>query len=179
MGFVLMPSYPGAWRVGIDQDLHESLSRPIGKEGRLLAQSHKPIRNWRRGLHLAGRVVITQAKSDNLAIGQMAVKIEGLERQVGEALRQEGRLRRFEQIGAIAKALRAGFSLSKKIRLVEPSGSAVVARVAGHRDTRIVRAALNATSNIVQIDPDRAVVARFRPSPMFTLDAGRRQARRQ
>ena len=67
-------------------------------------------------VHLAARIAIAQAKARHLATGQMAVEVEGLERQFAEAPGEVG-LGRVDHLGLVAKAGRGRIGSAKQVRL--------------------------------------------------------------
>ena len=81
---VAMPAYTGARPIFVDQQLCERLGRLAGKEGDLITQRQQEIRYRRCLHHLATIIIIAQAKTGNLPVGEMAMEVEGLELQALE-----------------------------------------------------------------------------------------------
>ncbi len=112
-----MPADAGAGPVFVDQHLREGVGGPACQRCDLVAQGQQEVRDRRRLDDLASVVVVTQAKTDDAPVCQMAMEIERLERQ---AFQMPGEFRFFlrrDQLGLIEETFRQVVGSTKEIVL--------------------------------------------------------------
>src|ERR1700760_784362 len=113
-----MPAYAGARRVFGDENMRDALRWDAGKLSGAVAQRREKIRHRRRRLQRARAVIVALAERDDAPIAEMAVKLEGLERQGRELLGQRGFFLGRDDRVAIGKARRLPWFDGEKLDLV-------------------------------------------------------------
>lgn len=114
-----MPADTGAGPVFIDQHLRESLGGFACQRRDLVAQGQQEVRDRRRLDDLTPVIVVTQAKTDDAPVCQMAMEIERLE---GQAFQMPGEFRFFlgdDQFGLVEEPFRQRVGGTKEI-VLEP-----------------------------------------------------------
>lgn len=112
-----MPANAGARPIFIYQHLCEGFGRPSRKGCNLFAQRQQKVRYSRRLHDFAPIIVVTQAKTDDPPVGQMAMEIERLERQSAQLPGEFGFFPWGDQSRLVAKTFRQIVDSTKEILL--------------------------------------------------------------
>ena len=101
-----MPTDSRARSILVDQHLAESLRRPVKYRGNPVPQGNEE--GWkRRSLNDSSTVVVVAvAEAHHLAVGQIPMKVERLEREVGKLARKRFLVIARDDVRTIAKTLR-------------------------------------------------------------------------
>jgi hypothetical protein len=99
-----MPSDPGAGSIFVDTDLSKVLNRMSSELGDFYEERLKEPRGAVGQLQSSPGVIVTKAKGSNAPVSEMAMKFEGLQRQIAERGYQGMFFRFADQRGLIAKA---------------------------------------------------------------------------
>ena len=114
-----MPANASARSVFIDQHLRKGFGGTASNRRNLLTQGQEKVRyRWRLD-DLTPVIVVTQAKTDDAPVCQMAMEIERLE---GQAFQMPGEFRFFlgdDQFGLVEEPFRQGVGGTKEI-VLEP-----------------------------------------------------------
>src|SRR6185312_4188969 len=101
---VTVPADAGAGRVFRDQDLLQAVRRDAGEGGRRAAQRQQEGRRIVALLQPAAGIIVAPAERHHAALAEIAVELEGLERQSREARDQRLLLARRDHALAIGEA---------------------------------------------------------------------------
>ena len=112
-----MPADACARLILIDEHLAEGLRRPVEQSRDLAPQRFEKLRKRRRLDHRAAAVIIAVAEAHDLAIGEVAVEVERLERERAKLARERLLLVGGQNAGMVAEPFRQGRRRREQIGL--------------------------------------------------------------